>query len=544
MSFSIEKTQHQFEFDESLSSRLCKKQYYIPIYNNFFPESGEIMLNYNCIIQKVKSTDEHNSFIGTTINKESVPMFAKFCPLMDPLKVMVGKESVENVSLPTTKEHPFADTNNSAYVDSFFSYLSSKLLHEHGFVHGLDCFGSLLAIQKDFRVNIQDDVEYLFESEHFLEHRDEFNISDMVYEHFQPMQSCKYKRRLTIGDDEEEIKLEIDNLEESPEMSSPVFDFSDCYKNDSDLVYIKDPNSSPNRSEYSGRSSSTCSSRSSVTTQEDDDSQSGSENWETDNESTSEEEEEEEDSPIYATVTNFPVNMVFLEGCKETLDDYMLNSDIKQEEWSAILMQVIMTLLVLQEKFYFIHNDLHTSNIMYVDTDKQYLYYKYGETHYKVPTFGKIWKIIDFGRAIYKFKGKIMFSDSFSENGDASTQYNCEPYLNKEKKIVPPNFSFDLCRLGCSLFDYFDETEGLDAICEVIEDWVRDDKGRNILYKNNGDERYPEFKLYKMITRTVHNTLPKEQLNRRLFSQYSISRKNIKKKQIVLRIDEIPSYVQ
>ena len=44
--------------------------------------------------------------------------------------------------------------------------------------------------------------------------------------------------------------------------------------------------------------------------------------------------------------------------------------------------------------FDFTHNDLHTSNIMFKKTDKQYLYYKYDKIHYKVPTFGKIWRQI------------------------------------------------------------------------------------------------------------------------------------------------------
>ena len=107
--------------------------------------------------------------------------------------------------------------------------------------------------------------------------------------------------------------------------------------------------------------------------------------------------------------------MVFLETCKATLDDYMLDENvwISKHEWSSILMQIVMTLIVYQEKFYCIHNDLHNANVMYVETNKQYLYYKFDGVNYKVPTFGKIWKIIDFGRAIYKFRGNIIFSDSF-----------------------------------------------------------------------------------------------------------------------------------
>ena len=58
--------------------------------------------------------------------------------------------------------------------------------------------------------------------------------------------------------------------------------------------------------------------------------------------------------------------------------------------------------------FEFTHNDLHTNNIVYVSTEKKYLYYRYDNKHYKVPTYGRIYKIIDFGRAIYKFKNKFI----------------------------------------------------------------------------------------------------------------------------------------
>ena len=67
---------------------------------------------------------------------------------------------------------------------------------------------------------------------------------------------------------------------------------------------------------------------------------------------------------------------------------------------------------------------------------------------------------------------------------------------------------------------------------------VKDDKGRNILYKNNGEERYPEFKLYKMIARTVHNHTPEKAMEHIFFSNYRVGRKKIKK-QKVINIDEM-----
>ena len=70
---------------------------------------------------------------------------------------------------------------------------------------------------------------------------------------------------------------------------------------------------------------------------------------------------------------------------------------------------------------------------MYVNTDKPFLYYRHAGQTYKVPSHGRIMKMIDFGRAIYKYKGRRICSDSFHPKGDAATQYNCEPYFNKNK---------------------------------------------------------------------------------------------------------------
>ena len=105
-----------------------------------------------------------------------------------------------------------------------------------------------------------------------------------------------------------------------------------------------------------------------------------------------------------------------------------------------------------------------------------------------------------------------------------------------------PNKSFDLCRLGCSLYDYFaDDIEEQDEIthpiAKIVDEWIRDDKKRNMLYKNNGEERYPDFKLYKMIVRTVHNHLPEKQLERPIFKIRKLKKKNQKTK--IINIDNM-----
>ena len=77
---------------------------------------------------------------------------------------------------------------------------------------------------------------------------------------------------------------------------------------------------------------------------------------------------------------------------------------------------------------------------------------------------------------------------------------------------------------------------------KVIQLWCLDDNNKNILYKKNGEERYPDFKLYKMIARTVHNHTPEAQLKLLFFSQFEISNKKIGNINI-MDIDKIPTYV-
>jgi hypothetical protein len=240
-----------------------------------------------------------------------------------------------------------------------------------------------------------------------------------------------------------------------------------------------------------------------------------------------------------------------MEHCENTFDNLILTTELTNDEWFSALIQIIMILITYQKMFSFTHNDLHTNNIMFIETDKKFIYYFLNKKYYKVPTFGRIFKIIDFGRSIYKFNSALICSDSFHKSGDAATQYNCEPYFNEKKPCIEPNYSFDLCRLGCSLFDFFiDSMEDVERECKksrlvsLVVDSDTQDEGRNILYKKNGVDRYPDFKLYKMIARTVHNKVPSQQLKQRVFAQYEVTQKNIKNvsKTEIMNIDEIPVY--
>jgi hypothetical protein len=71
-----------------------------------------------------------------------------------------------------------------------------------------------------------------------------------------------------------------------------------------------------------------------------------------------------------------------------------------------------------------------------------------------------------------------------------------------------------------------------------------DDKEKNILYKKNGDERYPDFKLYKMITRLVHNHTPQKQLENPIFQKFLTSKNKLNKtaKTKIIDIDSFEDF--
>ena len=546
-------------------------QNYVPIYNNFFSLNEQnynnINLNHKYSINSLVKKYNHTSYNVKLINENNTinrDAFFKFSPLMDPIKYLSGKyENLKQeklVTLPKLKSNShkkMLDINNSAYVDSFFSYLTSQAFHEHNFIHGLDFYGSFLCLQNKYVVNIADDLEYLMESKFFQEKRNIlFTLEDGASELFSDTDSRTNKSRLVVNED---INLDISEIDN--DIYKDVFKLTEenlniHNSNNAELEYVADL--SDNEKANTESSDSTCSSRESDTDGSNNDnsveSYSGSE--------TSCSYSDTIDEVLECKINKFPVQIICLEKMENTLDSLMgdefsdedsegsvsvdsIADELNDEEWRSLLFQIIMTLIAYQKMFDFTHNDLHTNNIMYNTTEKTHLYYKYNNVYYKVPTYGKIYKIIDFGRAIYKFKDKVICSDSYHPKGDAATQYNCEPYFNENKPRLSPNKSFDLCRLGCALYDYFvDDLENpkvvINPIGKLIKEWCTDDKGKNILYKKNGEERYPNFKLYKMIARTVHNHTPVNQLKYDFFNQYEWKEKVSGN---IIDLDIIPSYV-
>ena len=558
-----------FELFKSLEDpeifSLSSAQNYIPIYTKFFSlnESNYNGINFNNklyisnINTKLENSNNiYNCKVKNIINNKikDKDVFFKSAPLLDPYKYLVGKYNINDKRIFTlpkldSKEkdchEKFIDQNNSAYVDGFFIYLSSQLMHSIYFPHGLDYYGSFLGIKQNFSLNVFDDIEYLKNSDFFNKNKNIlFKIDD--FEHLFQSEKEKLEPIQIHHNNSARSQISIQSIDN--EIFEDIFDdklinLNDLKNMSIDLVEITNSQLIENGN-VTLKSNSTCSSRSSHTNEEEFIFE-NEHNEDNQHNEDSENSEDSEDEFIEAIIPKFPIQVICMENCENTFDDLILNNDLSREEWFSTLMQIIMILITYQKAFNFTHNDLHTNNVMYNITDLKYIYYCYKKKYYKVPTYGRIFKIIDFGRSIYKFDGKLFCSDSFQAGGDAATQYNTEPYLNEKKPRLEPNYSFDLCRLACSIFDYIiddplevnDLNKCTDPVTKLIVEWCLDDKGINMLYKNNGTDRYPDFKLYKMIARHVHNHLPHAQLERPEFKSF-IFNGNIKDD--IIDIDKIP----
>jgi len=511
-------------------------------------------------------------------------VFIKYSPLLDPLQYLTGNYETHYIDIrgnlarfvnPSTCPPEFtklSSIHNSSYIDTFFCYLSSQLSRTHGFVHCVQFYSSCLGILEDFKFNVGEDWDYLQKDNFFREQYGKLYTDGegcVLPWYDQGNSSKKYKQPLQIdfefdsmtmleegemdelnhvsnvvyaskGTPMELVEWTDDNVEcDEPSVTIDVYrnegideDGDDEGENDeeegeNDEEEDGDDEEEDENDEEEGENDEEEGENDEEEGENDEDDEEEGENDEEEDGDDEEEDgdDEEGDEKIIIHIKQFPTQLIAMEKCNGTIDELFEQGLLDCDTAASMLFQIVMTLVMFQNVFQMTHNDLHTNNIVFVDTDIEYLYYEYKGKYYQVPTYGRIYKIIDFGRSIYTFENRIFCSDSFAEDGDARTQYNDYPFFDESKPRLVPNRSFDLCRLACSIYDFvFDSPKPsrkrMDAFQRIIYTWCLDDSGKNVLYKSNGEERYPNFKLYIMIAKYVNRHVPENYLSDELFASF------------------------
>ena len=227
----------------------------------------------------------------------------------------------------------------------------------------------------------------------------------------------------------------------------------------------------------------------------------------------------------YIKCEKMPVSLSLMEKLDCTLDDVLDdNYNMVETEWFSVFFQVAFGLSIAQKYFNFVHNDLHSSNVMFKRSPIKYLYYQIANNYYKIPTFGKITKIIDFARGTFKLGDRWVFSDQFKEDADACGQYDYPVDGSLKNCEHKPNPSFDLVRLGTTVIQRLDD---LDKVRDFVEQITMDDFGTSLCYNED------EFQLYIDIAHNCHNAIPTDVMDRPEFERFKINKNKIPKGQYV-----------
>jgi hypothetical protein len=480
------------------------------------------------------------------------PAFLKVTHLLDPIRWMKGQYSLpKHTGLPwhnktwATASAKLQDPWNQAYVESLASYALGRLREEGVSPHFNEFYGAFCARAGVYKYNLTDEFYSLRESRWFWTGQQKGLFSVSVHDPLDPTKaidkevlddilnepsdlnsdesSCSEEE----GDaEEEEIMVGGGDTDADDSATASIHsdDFSELSFEDGEDVVVE--------RRHGGSASTTSSDEG----DEDDD------------------EGDEDEYKIFSVLRDFPVMLIAVEENRGTMDSLMDNeaevgaavgTPEWEQRWSAWIFQVIAALAAAQSLLGLTHNDLHTNNVVWTPTEEEYLYYKKlsGEV-FRIPTFGKLFRVIDFGRAIFTINGEQFISDDFRHGNDAAGQYNFKPLFPRPaaKGIVAPNASFDLCRLAVSMIEpIFPDRpeprkggktlssekglvvqETVSDLYNVIWSWMIDDDGKNVLIEPNGDERFPDFGLYKHIAAKVHGAVPSLQFQHPAFDKFQI----------------------
>jgi hypothetical protein len=439
---------------------LSECQFYQPYYSLYFnihntKDSHKTLdLDRRFFIKEINSIEKERYETSNTILKCGVydkhhntiiekDIFCKCMPILDPLYFLMNNYNTlikRNPLLPSNYSYnsfnKINDMNNSAYIDTFFSFITSELTLNNINPSFPIFYGSVSGIKKEMKYDITEDYEDYKGEKWFYKTLGKTHTLDMY-----------------ISSDESD-----DDTSE------------DSYYDDNEYISL---------------------------------------------------------------LQNMPCQNFFIEKLDGTLEDLLdkmenTNTDLIL----SCIFQISFALNYLQKHYNFTHNDLHVNNVMYTKTEKTFLYYKFNNIYFKVPTYGYIFKIIDFGRSIFDFHKKTFFNDNFSKHGEAEGQYTYPVntlLFNKKELNIYPNFHFDMCRLATTIID----------VCEIEFDKDYKEKQSfvdfiiNLTMDINGEslsKLKDDFNMYVSISKYANNSLPKDIIQNYIFKNMRIKKKNFPKK--------------
>ena len=485
------------------------------------------------------------------INGETHQAYQKVIHIIDAYRALrygeVFPETAKNLLWTQFDIPQHIDIHNQAYVDAAASYLAGCLHSQLKSPHFTRFFQCFRAIAKVYKMNLNEDISSYRYSNWFwnaydnkfftLEVREKGSNTLLTEE--ETLELLRPDANLCEDSDDED---EIDNDEE--DTNSVLEELEACgVEVEQEQGFVNAIEEIQSLSTESGNVEvihrHTARSHSAKT-----------------HDSYNDSESEFDAYTVHAILKDMPVLVLHTELMNGMMDDLLENETFENDwelKWTAWCFQVIAALQQLQGVLNIVHNDLHTNNIVWKDTEAEYFTYKTSQGKlFKVPTYGKRFVLIDFGRATFNFNGTEIISSDFNEGRDAYGQYNYGHLRDYSCPAVRPNPSFDLARLGCSLLRGLypqnpTEKKGGQVLSEegswtvretnsdlfnMIWKWLVDNEGENILETQHGEEKFPGFDLYQHIAANCSSARPGYWIDMPIFKKFSVT--NVSTENVIL----------
>lgn len=491
-----------------------------PIVEKFFNKTIDFegQIQSDEMFRSVSNFGGGGSCLVETTSKKKRQAYCKVTHILDPVRTIQGYYSNEEKGVKRV-DKKIGNPNNQAYVDGLASYLLGQLRERKISPHFCLFYGTFKGVADTYRYNITDEFESYRNYKTFWERK-----KDGVF------------------------SLYIDG-EHSGDMDDHWLLQTPSSVRSSSFTYSTPRSSSSEDSHISLDGEDACVELESLK------SASSFESASTKSESSSE--ESQEGISVYIQLKEYPVVVIFQEEMTGVLDS-MLEDDTLvgeksgtpewEDRWIAWTFQIIAALCAAQGVLGLTHNDLHTNNIVWKETSESWLWYKLRDgTLFRVPTYGKIFYLIDFGRAIFRVHNTWFISDDYEPGGDADGQYNFDRIKIDRRPEVFPNPSFDLCRYAVSIIEAlypedperkkngallskegrWEIYETKSAFWNLLWSWLVDESGNNVLREEDGSERFPDFDLYQHISQHVKSCRPQDQVRKEIFSKFIVNAKDV-----------------
>jgi hypothetical protein len=264
---------------------------------------------------------------------------------------------------------------------------------------------------------------------------------------------------------------------------------------------------------------------------------------------------------------NFPVEVIIIQPLNGKIADlyrggyfYRIigddTSSIDTEKVMALLAQVIFGLNAGQHVFGIVNNDFHVGNLMFENVTYDYLYYGdlVSGKYWRIPTFSKVYKMIDFGRAHFRFGafdfGNKMQSRALRGRVDTQNPNNdlykfayylayflrIDDYLTSTEMDTPPDLQQLVALLSsildCAGTNIFDVLEYCgDPTFPLVRQGIVETYGAANAYNC---EKYVRTKWPYRVDSRCDNAIPKNNLH--WFRSFEIDKEDVPEDTIIYAV--------